>query len=322
MPATKDTDIGLRKDSLGSSKGGGSREFTELTIVNDEKGEFRLSDLMKASAEVLGIGTLGSSYKATISNGFSVVVKRVKEMNKLEKDAFDAEMRSLGRINHKNVLPPLAYHYRKDEKLLITEYMTNGSLLYLLHGDKGSQHEDLKWPVRLRIIQGIARGLFYIHTELSQMELPHGNLKSSNVLLSPEYEPLLSEYGFSSLITSTEATRLLFAYKSPEALLNQQVSPGCDVYCLGIIILELLTGKFPSQYLNNGKGGTDIVQWARSAIDEERELELFDPDIAGSDDSLNEMEQLFHIGVACTEPEPRKRLDIREAISRIEALHV
>ncbi|XP_057976354.1 pollen receptor-like kinase 3 [Malania oleifera] len=305
-----------------SHHGKGNGEALDLVMVNDEKGIFRLADLMKAAAEVLGNGNLGSSYKAVMSNGVAAVVKRMKEMNELGTDGFDAEMRRLGRLRHWNILTPLAYLYKKEEKLLIQEYLPKGSLLYLLHGDRGPSHTDLDWPVRLKILHGIARGLGYLHTELASLDLPHGNLKSSNVLLSCDYEPLLADYGFSPLLSTTQAAQALFAYKSPEALQSHQVSPKCDVYCLGIIILEILSGKFPSQYLNHGKGGTDIVQWARSSISEGREAELFDPEIASSRNSLGEMERLLHIGVACTESNPELRLGMREAIVRIEEIHI
>lgn len=111
------------------------------------------------------------------------------------------------------------------------------------------------------------------------------------------------------------------AYKSPEAALDQSISPKCDVYCLGIIILEILTGKFPSQYATSSKGGTDLVQWAKTAIVEGKEADLFDPDIINDGSSLNEMVQLLHVGAACTESNPDKRLDIREAIGRLEDLY-
>jgi hypothetical protein len=115
--------------------GGGNRNgIGDLVMVNDEKGSFGLQDLMKAAAEVLGNGGLGSAYKAAMATGLSVVVKRMREMNKIGKDVFDAEMRQFGRIRHPNILTPLAYHYRREEKLFVTEYMPKGSLLYVLHG--------------------------------------------------------------------------------------------------------------------------------------------------------------------------------------------
>jgi hypothetical protein len=126
----KGSNSSSRKGST-HGKGGG---VGELVVVNDENGVFGLSDLMKASAEVLGNGALGSAYKAVMANGVAVVVKRMKDMNALGRDGFDAQMRHLANLRHWNILTPLAYHYRKDEKLLVYEYIPRGSLLYLLHG--------------------------------------------------------------------------------------------------------------------------------------------------------------------------------------------
>ncbi|KAL3632084.1 hypothetical protein CASFOL_025068 [Castilleja foliolosa] len=313
-----------RKDAIGSSRKGfgsgyrGGSARKDLELISDEKGVFGLGDLMKAAAEVLGTGALGSTYRAVMGSGMTVVVKRMTSISKMGRDKFDAEMRLFGSLKNKNVLTPLAYHYRKDEKLVVYEYQQTGSLMFLLHGDRGISHAKLNWPVRLNIIQGVANGLSYLHTELSSLDLPHGNLKSSNVLLSPDYEPLLVDYGLCSLISSGQAAQTLMAYKSPEAILDHDISPKCDVYCLGIIILEILTGKFPSQYHNNAQGGTDIVQWVRSAIAEGRGVELLDPDIANVANCGGEMERLLCVGADCTENNPDRRLDLREAIRRIE----
>ena len=157
--------------------------------------------------------------------------------------------------------------------------------IILLTGDRGPSHAELDWPARLKIVQGIAKGMGYLHTEFASYDLPHGNLKSSNVLLGPDYEPLLVDYGFSPLVNPANLAQALCAYKAPEAV-NGQISPKCDVYCLGVVILEILTGKFPCQYLNHGKGGTDVVQWVASAISEGRESELLDPEIANDRNSL------------------------------------
>ncbi|CAK9149477.1 unnamed protein product [Ilex paraguariensis] len=293
---------------------------SDLVVMNEEKGIFGLPDLMKAAAEVLGNGGLGSAYKAMMANGVSVVVKRLREMNKLSNDTFDSEMRRLGRLKHRNILTPLAYHYRKEEKLLVSSYVPKGSLLYILHGDRGISHAELNWQTRLKIIQGVARGMGFLHSEFASYELPHGNLKSSNVLLDSNYEPLLNDYAFHPLINNTQSVQSLFAFKSPEAILYQQLSPKSDVFCFGIIVLELLTGKFPSQYLNNQKGGTDVVQWVRSAISEKRESELIDPEIAAATDSIEQMEKTLHIGAACTESDHDKRIDMKEAIRRVEEI--
>ncbi|KAK2997360.1 hypothetical protein RJ639_025778 [Escallonia herrerae] len=189
-------------------------------------------------------------------------------------------------------------------------------------GDRGISHAELNWPSRLKVIQGIARGMDYLASEFSSYELPHGNLKSSNIFLASNFEPLLADYAFYPLINNTHAAQSIFAYKSPEAILHQHVSPKSDVYCFGIVILEILTGKFSSLYLNNQKGGTDIVQWVRSAVSENRESGLIDPEIAVARDSLGQIVRLLQIGAACTESEHDRRIDMREAIRRVEEIQV
>ncbi|KAF7843620.1 pollen receptor-like kinase 3 [Senna tora] len=305
----------------GSNRGGGG--VGELVMVNDEKGVFGMLDLMKAAAQVLGNGGFGSSYKAVMGNGMTVVVKRTRDMNLLGKDGFDAEMRKLGSVRHRNLLTPLAYHFRKDEKLVVFEFVPKGSLLFLLHGDRGPSHEELDWPTRLKIVQGIVEGMLYLHTQLASCVLPHGNLKSSNILLGPNYEPMLVDFGFFPLINPPNLTQALFAYKTPEASQEGQVSPKSDVFCLGVVILEILSGKFPSQYHHNGNnGGTDVVEWAASAISEGRVLEMLDPQLENSKDSLAEMERLLLVGVACTASNPEERLDMTEAFRRIEEIQI
>lgn len=135
---SRDVDVSRKASSSrrGSSHHGKNSGVGELVLVNGQKGVFGLPDLMKAAAEVLGNGGLGSSYKAMMADGVTVVVKRMKESSAMARDAFDTEVRRLGRLRHSNVLAPLAYHYRADEKLLVYEYIPGGSLLYLLHGKK------------------------------------------------------------------------------------------------------------------------------------------------------------------------------------------
>ncbi|KAF8106731.1 hypothetical protein N665_0134s0017 [Sinapis alba] len=265
--------------------GGGGGGMGDIIMVNSEKGSFGLPDLMKAAAEVLGNGSLGSAYKAVMANGLSVVVKRIRDMNKLARDAFDVELQRFGKLRHPNVLTPLAYHYRREEKLVVSEYMPKSSLLYVLHGDRGISHSELTWPTRLKIIQGVARGMQFLHEEFASYDLPHGNLKSK------------------------------FAQ-------TQQVSPKSDVYCLGIILLEVMTGKFPSQYLSNGKGGTDIVEWVQTSVAQNKEEELIDPEIASNTDSLKLMVELLQIGAACIASNPDDREKMKETVTKIEQITI
>jgi hypothetical protein len=118
-----------------SAKRGGRRdEHGRLVFISESRVRFEIEDLLRASAEVLGSGNFGSSYKATLLEGSSVVVKRFKDMNGVGREDFSEHMRRLGRLDHPNLIPLVAYLYKKEEKLLITDYMCNGSLANLLHG--------------------------------------------------------------------------------------------------------------------------------------------------------------------------------------------
>lgn len=119
-------------------------EQGRLTFVKEERVKFNIQDLLKASAEVLGSGSFGSSYKASLSDGPAVVVKRFKEMNGAGREDFYEHMRRIGRLSHPNLLPLVAYYYRKEEKLLVTDYVFHGSLAHLLHGINRSI--DLFYP--------------------------------------------------------------------------------------------------------------------------------------------------------------------------------
>jgi hypothetical protein len=114
------------------AKRGGRRDG--LVFLQEGRERFELEDLLRASAEVLGSGNFGASYKATLLDGKPMVVKRFKEMNGAGRVDFNEHMRRLGRLVHPNLLPIVAYLYKKDEKLFVTEHMVNGSLAHILHG--------------------------------------------------------------------------------------------------------------------------------------------------------------------------------------------
>uniref|UniRef100_A0A0D9WMY3 Protein kinase domain-containing protein n=1 Tax=Leersia perrieri TaxID=77586 RepID=A0A0D9WMY3_9ORYZ len=300
----------------------------DLVIVNNCKGVFGLTDLMKAAAEVIGTGGgLGSAYKAVMSNGVAVVVKRARDMNRGTRETFEAEMKRLGATRHANLLPPLAYHYRRDEKLLVYEYIPKGSLLYVLHGDRGMDYAALDWSTRLKVAAGVARGTAFLHAAaLSSHNVavpPHGNLKSANILLAPDFEPLLVDFGYSGLVTHDphSSAHSMFAHRAPECVAGGAHLAGAkaDVYCFGVVLLELLTGKFPSQYLHNAKGGTDLVMWATTAIADGYERDLFDPAImAAWKFALPDMVRLMHVAVDCVEVDVDKRPGMKEAAVRVE----
>ncbi|XP_024316490.1 pollen receptor-like kinase 4 [Brachypodium distachyon] len=303
-----------------AKRGARRDEHGRLVFIQESRVRFEIEDLLRASAEVLGSGNFGSSYKATLLDGRSeVVVKRFKDMNGVGREDFSEHMRRLGRLAHPNLVPLVAYLYKKEEKLLITDYMTNGSLAQLLHGSKGS---ILDWGKRLRIIKGAARGVAHLYEELPMLTVPHGHLKSSNVLLDGDFTAVLSDYALVPVLTASHAAQVMVAYKSPECVAKGKPSKTSDVWSLGILALEVLTGRFPANYLRQGKqqGNADIAGWVSSVVNEERTGEVFDKDMAGTQGHEEEMLKLLRVALACCEADVDKRLDLKAALASIEEI--
>ncbi|XP_039071849.1 pollen receptor-like kinase 2 [Hibiscus syriacus] len=311
--------------SAGNSRNGKKAQETnvKLTFVRDDRQKFDLPDLLKASAEVLGSGSFGSSFKAALSVGPVVVVKRYKQMNNAGKEEFLEHMRRIGRLTHANLLPLVAYYYRKEEKLLVSDFVKNGSLSVHLHGHKSLGQPALDWPTRLKIVKGVAKGLAYLHKELPSLIVPHGHLKSSNVLLNESFEPLLTDYGLIPIINKESAKKLMVAYKSPEYAQQGKISRKSDVWALGILILEILTGVFPANL--KGKESDeqeDMANWVKTVVGDQQ-TEVFDKEmgtIKDSDGAL--MQELLKIGLSCCEEDEEKRLVFKDAVGRIEELNL
>ncbi|MCE0480700.1 actin-regulating kinase prk1 [Datura stramonium] len=292
----------------------------KLLFLKEDIEKFDLPDLLKASAEILGSGVFGSTYKAALSSGRVMVVKRFRQMNNVGKEDFHEHMRRLGRLSHKNLLPVVAFYYRKEEKLLVSEYVKNVSLAVHLHGNKSRGQPSLDWPTRLKIIKGVARGLLYLYNELPSLTAPHGHLKSSNVLLNESYEPLLTDYALLPVVNLEHAQEHMIAYKSPEFKHSGRITRKNDVWTLGILILEIITGKFPSNFLQQGKGSdTDLATWVRSVVNEDLvDVDVFEKDMKGTKNSEGEMMKLLKIGLGCCDLDMEKRFDMKEAMERIE----
>ncbi|KAH0982190.1 hypothetical protein GBA52_009367 [Prunus armeniaca] len=296
-------------------------DLGKLSFVRDDRQKFDLHDLLRASAEILGSGTFGASYKALIMTD-AVVVKRYKQMNNVGREEFHEHMRRLGRLTHPNLLPLVAYYYRREEKLLVSDFVENGSLASHLHGNHNSDQPVLDWPIRLRVIKGIARGLTYLYSALPSLVVPHGHLKSSNVLLDENFEPLLNDYALLPVINMEQAQHLMMAYKSPEYAQHRRITKKTDVWCLGIIILEVLTGKFPENYLKQSfDSRADLASWVNGMIKEKRTSEVFDVEMGGVGSSKGELLKLLKIGVKCCEEDVERRLDLNEVVEKIDELN-
>ncbi|CAL9123169.1 unnamed protein product [Musa acuminata var. zebrina] len=276
---------------------------------------FDLEDLLRASAEVLGKGTFGTAYKAVLETGMTVAVKRLKDVN-LQETEFREKMEAIGAIDHPNLVPLMAYYFSKDEKLLVYEYMPMGSLSALLHGNRGSGRTPFNWETRTGIALAAARGIEYIHS--TGPSAAHGNIKSSNILLTKSYQARVSDHGLALLVGSASATARVAGYRAPEVTDTRKVSQKADVYSFGVLLLELLTGKAPAQALNDD--GFDLPRWVQSVVKEEWTAEVFDPELLRYQNVEEDMVQLLQLATDCAAQYPDKRPAMPDVVARIEAI--
>lgn len=279
---------------------------------------FELEDLLRASAEMLGKGGYGTAYKAVLGDGSAVAVKRLRDVHVTGKREFEQQMEALGQLRHPNLVQLKAYYFAGDEKLLVYEFMPNGSLFALLHGNRGPGRMPLDWTTRIRIAAGVAKGLAFIH---QATKLAHGNVKSTNVLLDKEGNARLADVGLAMLGPPAAAGRC-GGYRAPEAPPDGRrawSSQRADVYAFGVVVLELLTGR-PADGGGGGGGVVDLPRWAASVVREEWTAEVFDLELMRYKGIEEEMVAMLQVAMACTAASPDQRPGIGHVLRTIEEM--
>lgn len=324
-------------------KGDGEGGNGEGELVAIDKGfNFELDELLRASAYVLGKSGLGIVYKVVLGNGVPVAVRRLGEGGEQRYKEFAAEVQAIGKVKHPNIVKLRAYYWAPDEKLLISDFISNGNLATALRGRNGQPSPNLSWSIRLRIIKGTARGLAYLH-ECSPRKFVHGDIKPSNILLDMDFQPHISDFGLNRLISITgnnpstggfmggalpylkpSQTEKTNNYKSPEARV-----PGCkptqkwDVYSFGVVLLELLTGKSPdsSPAASTSMEVPDLVRWVRKGFEQESPLsEMVDPSMLHEVQAKKEVLAAFHVALQCTEGDPEVRPRMKTISENLERI--
>lgn len=312
-------------------------------VIIDEGFSLELEDLLRASAYVVGKSRNGIMYKVVAGRGSGMGAPTVVAVRRLsEGDAtwrfkdFESEVEAIARVQHPNIVGLKAFYYANDEKLLISDFIRNGSLHAALHAGPSDSLPPLPWEARLKIAQGTARGLMYIH-EYSPRKYVHGNIKSTKILLDGELQPYISGFGLNRLlpgtskvtknetiVTSAMGSRISAisnVYLAPEArIYGSKFTQKCDVYSFGIVLLEMLTGRLPDAGPeNDGKGLESLV---RKAFRERRPLsEIIDPALVKEVHAKKQVLATFHIALNCTELDPEFRPRMRtvsESLDRVK----
>ncbi|TYH30110.1 hypothetical protein ES288_A01G067400v1 [Gossypium darwinii] len=305
-------------EALGSSK---------LVLFQSSKcKELTVTDLLKSTnnfnqANIIGCGGFGLVYKAYLPDGTNAAVKRLSgDCGQMERE-FRAEVEALSRAQHKNLVSLQGYCKRGNDRLLIYSYMENGSLDYWLH-ESVDGSSVLKWDVRLKIAQGAARGLAYLH-KVCEPHIVHRDVKSSNILLDEKFEAHLADFGLSRLLRpyDTHVTTDLvgtLGYIPPEY--SQTLTATCrgDVYSFGVVLLELLTGRRPVEVCK-GKNCRDLVSWVFQMKFEKRESEIIDSSLWDKE-LEKQLLDMLEIACRCLDQDPRRRPLIDEVVSWLNSI--
>ncbi|KAK3225259.1 hypothetical protein Dsin_005121 [Dipteronia sinensis] len=273
----------------------------------------KFEDLLQAPAELLGRGKYGSLYMVTLDNGVVLAVKRMKDWG-ISSEDFKRRMKKVDQVKHPNVLSPLAYYCSNQEKLLVYPYQPNGSLFKFLHGSQNGQSFD--WGSRLHIAASVAKALAFIHEELRESGIAHGNLKSSNILFNKNMDPCISEYGL-MVVNEIQDNSIVAQQNSygNNNITGQIYSTfKVDVYGFGVILLELLTGKLVQ---NNG---FNLATWVNSVVREEWTVEVFDKALLSEAASEERMVNLLQVALKCINTSPNERPNMDQVAGMINTI--
>ncbi|KAM1599383.1 hypothetical protein ACFXTN_021968 [Malus domestica] len=269
----------------------------------------------------IGNGGFGATYKAEISPGIVVAIKRLSVGRFPGVQQFHAEIKTLGRLRHPNLVTLLGYHASDTEMFLIYNYLAGGNLEKFI---QERSTRDVDWRVLHKIALDIARALAYLHDQCVPRVL-HRDVKPSNILLDDDFNAYLSGFGLARLLgtSETHATTGVagtIGYIAPEYAMTCRVSDKADVYSYGVVLLELLSDKkaLDPSFSSYGNG-FNIVQWSCMLLRQGRAKEFFTAGLwdAGPHDDLVEV---LHLAVVCTVDSLSTRPTMRQVVRRLKQL--
>ncbi|GJW58655.1 receptor-like protein kinase HSL1 [Tanacetum coccineum] len=289
----------------------GFSEFEIIRLLNEDN--------------VIGRGASGKVYKAILSNGEVVAVKKLWERSgkndgvtnlNSPKDEFESEVETLGKIRHKNIVRLWCCCKSGNSKFLVYEYMPNGSLGDMLHSSKGRL---LEWSMRLKIVLDAAEGLSYLHHDCVP-PIVHRDVKSNNILLDEEHGARIADFGVAKFIKmenkGSESMSVIAGsrgYIAPEYAYTLRVTEKSDIYSFGVVILELVTGRKP---VDQAFGERDLATWVQSTVNQKGHDHVLDPELEY--ESKEQICRVLEIGLLCISPLPMNRPSMRTVVNLLQ----
>ncbi|KAL8107806.1 cysteine-rich receptor-like protein kinase 25 [Apium graveolens] len=280
------------------------QEFSFIPIESVKVATNNFSDSNK-----LGQGGFGPVYKGILPTGENIAVKRLSATSTQGSDEFINEVLLIFKLQHKNLVRLLGFCVDREERILVYEYMSNSSLDLFLNDE--SKRAKVSWTVRLDIINGIARGMLYLHQD-SRLRIIHRDLKPSNVLLDKEMNPKISDFGMARIFGGSECQANstvkvvgTYGYIAPEFAMEGLYSIKSDVFSFGVLLLEIISGKRNAKYHLSTKT-TSLLSYAWLLWNEGKGKDLMDPLLADTC-SLDDFLRCMHIGLLCVQEDSYDR---------------
>ncbi|BFG22844.1 hypothetical protein CerSpe_091180 [Prunus speciosa] len=314
------------------------RSGTSSAKHPDRAEEFSLEELATAtndfsSENKIGAGSFGVVYRGKLSDGREVAIKRGETASKMKKfqekeSAFDSELAFLSRVHHKHLVRLVGYCEERDERLLVYEYMKNGALYDHLH-DKNNVEKSSSllnsWKMRIKVALDAARGIEYLHN-YAVPSIIHRDIKSSNILLDTNWTARVSDFGLSLMGPEADADyRPLKAagtvgYIDPEYYGLNLLTAKSDVYGLGVVLLELLTGK-RAIFKDGENGGTpvSVVDFAVPAIMAGELARVLDRRVGAPEvNEAEAVELVAYTAMHCVNLEGKDRPTMADIVANLE----
>ncbi|CAA3019533.1 receptor kinase At4g00960 [Olea europaea subsp. europaea] len=268
-----------------------------------------------SDANKLGQGGFGIVYRVTIRkivsidtegelpNGQEIAVKRLSRDSGQGDLEFKNEVLLGARLQHRNLVSLLGFSLEKSERILVYEFMQNGSLDHFIFDPIKRPYLD--WDRRYKIIRGVARGVLYIHED-SRVRIIHLDLKASNILLDGDNNPKISDFGMARLFVEDEtqgnASKIggTPGYMAPKYAMHGHFSVKSDVFSFGVLVLEIITGQRINSY-QNGNRVKSLLNFAWKNWHEGTTTNLIDPALGASSTSLQDIVRCLHIGLLCVQ---------------------
>lgn len=296
----------------------------EVTLY--QKLDLSVADVARCliSTNVIGCGRFGVVYRVTIPSGLTIAVKKFRVSEKFSAAAFSAEIATLARIRHRNIVRLLGWGTNKKAKLLFYDYMPNGTLGALLH--EGNSVGSVGWETRFEIALGVAEGLAYLHHDCVPPIL-HRDVKAHNILLGDRYEACLADFGLARPVEDGNASLSAspqfagsYGYIAPEYACMLKITEKSDVYSFGVVLLEIISGKRPVD--PSFPDGQHVIQWVRDYLRSKKDpVEILDQKLQGHPDTqVQEMLQALGIALLCTSNRVEDRPTMKDVVALLREI--